>query len=75
VKKPTIPPTGGGGTYVYSSPNASKLSQAAFSSAAPASLPQTGGGDGNNPTSPLAPLALLGAMGILAGRTIRRMRK
>jgi len=75
VVVPTVPPTGAGGTYVYSSNGAAKLSKAALSSAAPSSLPQTGGADGGNPTSPLAPLALLGALGVLAGRTIRKMRK
>jgi hypothetical protein len=71
--KPTIPPTGGGGTYVYSSTGATKLSRAALTSAAPASLPATGGGaGGGNPTSPLAPLALLGALAIVAGRFVRR---
>jgi MYXO-CTERM domain-containing protein len=57
---------------MYSSTGASKLSKAALSSAAPASLPQTGGGDGGNPTSPLAPLALLAALAIGAGRFVRR---
>jgi hypothetical protein len=75
VTVPTVPPTGAGGTYVYSSNGAARLSKAALASAAPGSLPQTGGADGGNPTSPLAPLALLGALGVLAGRTIRKMRK
>jgi hypothetical protein len=75
VVVPTVPPTGAGGTYVYSSNGAAKLSKAALSSAAPSNLPQTGGADGGSPTNPLAPLALLGAVAILAGRTIRKMRK
>lgn len=43
-----------------------------LTAAAPAALPQTGGGDGGNPASPLAPLALLAALAIGAGRFIRR---
>jgi hypothetical protein len=42
------------------------------SSAAPNSLPATGGGNhGGQPVSPLAPLALLAAMAIAAGRVLR----
>jgi hypothetical protein len=73
---PTVPPTGAGGTYVYSSTGATRLSHAALTSAAPANLPQTGGADGGGfPTSPLAPLALLGAVAIVAGRAVRKLRK
>ena len=88
---PTQPPTGGGGTYLYSSNNTGKLSHTSLSTLGattnaatglhPAgggvtSLPQTGGGaGGNNPTSPLAPLALLGAIAIGAGRFLPRLLK
>ncbi len=91
VVQPTQPSPGGGGTYLYSSNNAGKLSHASLStlgtttSAAtrlhPAgggvtSLPRTGGGaGGNNPTSPLAPLALLAAIAIGAGRFLPRLLK
>lgn len=75
VVVPTIPKTGAGGTYVYSSTGAARLSRAAVTSAAPAALPQTGGGGGSDPTGPLAPLALLGAAAIVAGRAVRRFRK
>jgi hypothetical protein len=75
VKPPTIPMTGAGGTYVYSSARASKLNRAALISGASASLPATGGAVGSNPTSPLAPVALLVAAAVLAGRTVRRLRK
>ncbi len=88
---PTQPPTGGGGTYLYSSHNSGTLSHSSLSTLGtttnaathlhPAgggvtSLPRTGGGaGGNNPTSPLAPLALLGAIAIAAGRFLPRLLK
>jgi hypothetical protein len=76
---PTVPPTGAGGTYIYGSAGAARLSHASALSgsafAAPSSLPRTGGGGGPDPTSPLAPLALLAALGIGAGRFIRRFMK
>ena len=75
VMQPTIPGTGAGGTYVYSSVRANKLNRAALISAAPAALPVIDGADGSNPTSPLVPLVLLGALAILAGRRVRRLRK
>ncbi|MGH2444178.1 MAG: hypothetical protein ACRDFX_13565, partial [Chloroflexota bacterium] len=73
VTKPThVPSTGGGGTFVYSSPNLAGLTHAAApQSALPAALPVTGGGGGgNDPGTPLAPLALLGAVAIIAGRLL-----
>jgi hypothetical protein len=74
----TIPPTGGGGLYFYSSARAGRLVHTTLARSAalsPSTLPTTGGGSGNNPMSPLLPLTLLAAVAIGAGRFVPRLFK